>query len=136
MAREPGGVRGTDRGFPGLIPGFLGVKRDLQALPESHPPLQWTLIPDGAAGIDGHDVAAPHRGRKGNAVAGMNDTRFLTVAEVTEMMRVSRMTVYRLVHSGDLPAIRFGRSFRVPESAVEVAAANHVVEQSHIAEAG
>jgi excisionase family DNA binding protein len=28
------------------------------------------------------------------------------------------MTVYRLVHSGELPAVRFGRSFRIPESAV------------------
>ena len=28
------------------------------------------------------------------------------------------MTVYRLVHSGHLPAIRVGRSFRVPEQAV------------------
>ncbi|GAT72064.1 helix-turn-helix domain-containing protein [Microbacterium hydrocarbonoxydans] len=46
------------------------------------------------------------------------DVRFLTVAEVAEIMRVSKMTVYRLVHSGELPAIRFGRSFRVPESAV------------------
>nr|WP_243683115.1 helix-turn-helix domain-containing protein [Clavibacter michiganensis] len=44
----------------------------------------------------------------------LSDVRFLTVAEVAEMMRVSKMTVYRLVHSGDLPAIRFGRSFRVP----------------------
>jgi len=44
--------------------------------------------------------------------------RFLTVAEVAEMMRVSNMTVYRMVHSGELPAIRFGRSFRIPESAV------------------
>lgn len=48
----------------------------------------------------------------------LRDVRFLTVAEVADMMRVSRMTVYRLVHSGQLPAIRFGRSFRVPESAV------------------
>jgi excisionase family DNA binding protein len=47
-----------------------------------------------------------------------DDLRFLTVAEVAEVMRVSRMTVYRLVHSGELPAIRFGRSFRVPETAV------------------
>ena len=45
----------------------------------------------------------------------------LTVAEVAEMMRVSNMTVYRLVHSGDLPAVRFGRSFRIPESAVVAA---------------
>ena len=48
----------------------------------------------------------------------VQDVRFLTVAEVAELMRVSKMTVYRLVHSGDLPAIRFGRSYRVPESAV------------------
>jgi excisionase family DNA binding protein len=33
-------------------------------------------------------------------------------------MRVSKMTVYRLVHAGELPAVRFGRSYRVPESAV------------------
>jgi excisionase family DNA binding protein len=36
-------------------------------------------------------------------------------------MRVSKMTVYRLVHSGELPAVRFGRSYRVPESAVSEA---------------
>lgn len=47
------------------------------------------------------------------------DVRFLTVAEVADMMRVSNMTVYRLVHSGELPAVRFGRSFRIPETAVE-----------------
>ena len=43
---------------------------------------------------------------------------FLTVAEVAAMMRVSKMTVYRLVHSGELPAVRVGRSFRVPEDEV------------------
>lgn len=48
----------------------------------------------------------------------LSEVRFLTVAEVAEMMRVSTMTVYRMVHAGDLPAIRFGRSFRIPESAV------------------
>jgi excisionase family DNA binding protein len=51
----------------------------------------------------------------------LSDVRFLTVAEVAVMMRVSNMTVYRLVHSGELPAVRFGRSFRIPESAVEIA---------------
>lgn len=43
---------------------------------------------------------------------------FMTVAEVATVMRVSKMTVYRLVHSGELPAVRVGRSFRVPEEAV------------------
>ena len=48
----------------------------------------------------------------------LGKVRFLTVAEVASIMRVSKMTVYRLVHAGELPAIRFGRSYRVPESAV------------------
>jgi excisionase family DNA binding protein len=48
-----------------------------------------------------------------------SDQRFLTVAEVASTMRVSKMTVYRLVHSGELPAVRVGRSFRVPEAAVD-----------------
>ncbi|MGI6878696.1 helix-turn-helix domain-containing protein [Microbacterium sp. gxy059] len=46
------------------------------------------------------------------------EPRFLTVAEVADLMRVSKMTVYRLVHAGELPAVRFGRSYRVPASAV------------------
>lgn len=53
---------------------------------------------------------------------------FLTVAEVAEVMRVSKMTVYRLVHSGELPAVRFGKSYRVPESAVAAYLAQAVVE--------
>ncbi len=56
----------------------------------------------------------------------LSDVRFLTVAEVAAMMRVSKMTVYRQVHAGELPAIRFGRSFRVPESAVQEALQHHV----------
>ncbi|WP_456607659.1 helix-turn-helix domain-containing protein [Blastococcus sp. SYSU DS0617] len=43
---------------------------------------------------------------------------FLTVTEVAAIMRVSKMTVYRLVHGGELSAVRVGRSFRVPEPAV------------------
>jgi len=56
--------------------------------------------------------------RWGNGMPDLSDVRFLTVAEVAEIMRVSKMTVYRLVHSGELPAVRFGRSYRVPETAV------------------
>jgi excisionase family DNA binding protein len=47
-----------------------------------------------------------------------SEVQFLTVAEVAGLMRVSKMTVYRLVHSGELTAVRVGRSFRVPEHAV------------------
>jgi excisionase family DNA binding protein len=48
----------------------------------------------------------------------MSDVVFLTIAEVAARMRVSKMTVYRLVHGGDLPAVRVGRSFRVTEDDV------------------
>lgn len=53
-----------------------------------------------------------------NEQTGPAKVQFLTVAEVAAMMRVSKMTVYRLVHAGELPAVRVGRSFRVPEMAV------------------
>jgi excisionase family DNA binding protein len=48
----------------------------------------------------------------------LSDVKFLTVAEVATIMRVSKMTVYRLVHSKELEAVQVGRSFRVPEQAV------------------
>ncbi|KDN74837.1 hypothetical protein DF19_27520 [Streptomyces olindensis] len=46
------------------------------------------------------------------------EINFLTVGEVASIMGVYKMTVYRLVHSGHLPAVRVGRGFRVPEEAV------------------
>ncbi len=45
--------------------------------------------------------------------------RFLTAQEVAELLRVSTMTVYRLIKAGDLPAIRVGRSFRVRDVDVD-----------------
>ena len=45
--------------------------------------------------------------------------RFLTVQEVADMLRVSSMTVYRLIKAGDLPAVRVGRSFRVRDTDVD-----------------
>lgn len=38
---------------------------------------------------------------------------FLTVAEVAALMRVSTMTVYRLIKAGELPSIRVGKSYRI-----------------------
>jgi excisionase family DNA binding protein len=39
--------------------------------------------------------------------------RFLTPAEVAEQLRVSSMTVYRLIKSGELRAARIGKSYRL-----------------------
>ena len=44
--------------------------------------------------------------------------KFLTVAEVAGILRLSKMSVYRLFHSGQLEAVQFGRSFRVTEKAL------------------
>ncbi|MFZ0530807.1 MAG: helix-turn-helix domain-containing protein [Propionicimonas sp.] len=51
-------------------------------------------------------------------VLPLGATRYLKVAEVAAALRVSRMSVYRLIHAGDLDAVRVGRNFRVPEQAV------------------
>jgi excisionase family DNA binding protein len=58
--------------------------------------------------------------------------RYLTVAEVAETMRVSKMTVYRLVHGGELPAVRVGRSYRVPQDALDAYLAASSVERDRM----
>ena len=42
-------------------------------------------------------------------------SRFLTVAEVADQMRVSTMTVYRLIKAGEIGAVRVGKSYRISE---------------------
>ncbi len=42
--------------------------------------------------------------------------RLLTVREVADAIRVSTMTVYRLIKGGDLQAIRVGKHFRIREA--------------------
>jgi len=48
-------------------------------------------------------------------VQSVSRARFLTVAEVAAVMRVSTMTVYRLIKGGELAATRVGRSYRIDE---------------------
>ena len=62
-------------------------------------------------------MMASTNGPAGNS-GDISEVKFLTVAEVATVMRVSKMTVYRLVHNGELPAVRVGRSFRVSEDDV------------------
>jgi excisionase family DNA binding protein len=46
-------------------------------------------------------------------------SEFVTVAEVARHLRVSNMTVYRLINAGDLPALRIGKSYRLREEDVD-----------------
>lgn len=43
---------------------------------------------------------------------------YLSVAQVAGHLNVSKMTIYRLVHTGKLPAVRIGQSYRVSEDAM------------------
>ena len=45
--------------------------------------------------------------------------RLLTVAEVAATMRVSNMTVYRLIKGGEIAALRVGKNYRIRESDVD-----------------
>jgi excisionase family DNA binding protein len=61
------------------------------------------------------------RAEKGGFVVPGDEgrTRYVTVAEVAAQLRVSNMTVYRLVQAGSLPALRVGRSYRIREDDVD-----------------
>jgi excisionase family DNA binding protein len=48
----------------------------------------------------------------------MSGDRLLTVREVADAMRISKMTVYRLVKGGQLAAIRVGRNYRIRQAAL------------------
>jgi excisionase family DNA binding protein len=45
--------------------------------------------------------------------------QLLTVSEVAEMLRVSDMTVYRLIKAGELRALQIGKSYRLREEDVD-----------------
>ena len=57
---------------------------------------------------------------------GWRDLTFLKVDEIARIMRISKMTVYRLINSGELRATKIGRSFRIRQSAFD-----HYLERNH-----
>lgn len=52
----------------------------------------------------------------------------LTADEVADMLRVSTMTVYRLIRRGELPAVRVGRSYRVRQPDLDAYLHGQVVD--------
>lgn len=50
----------------------------------------------------------------------MEDPKLLTVPEISQVLRVSKMTVYRLIKGGAFNgAVQIGSSYRVPEAVVK-----------------
>jgi excisionase family DNA binding protein len=58
--------------------------------------------------------------------------RLLTAAEVADDLRVSTMTVSRLIRRGDLPAVRVGRNYRVRVADLESYLAEQVVDPASV----
>jgi excisionase family DNA binding protein len=58
---------------------------------------------------------------------GRVEGTLMTVAEVAGVLRVSTMTVYRLIKAGELPAIRIGKSFRIQHHDLQAFLAGGIV---------
>lgn len=58
-----------------------------------------------------------HPADPGKQPAASDLPHLLTVAEIAVLVRVSRMTIYRMIRRGELPAIVVGRSYRIPAEA-------------------
>lgn len=56
------------------------------------------------------------------------NSEFMTVSEVAHLMRVSNMTVYRLIKSGALRAVQVGNRYRLRESDVHRYLDEHYVK--------
>jgi len=61
--------------------------------------------------------ASPAAPASADLPASLAEVRYLTVAEMATALRISKITVYRLIHEGELAALRIGRDFRIPVSA-------------------
>lgn len=60
-------------------------------------------------------------------------THLLTAGEVADELRVSTMTVYRLIRSGDLAAVRVGRNYRVRRDDLDAYLDAQVVDPEQMA---
>lgn len=60
------------------------------------------------------------------------DDQLWTAAEVAERLRVSTMTIYRLIRSGELPAVRIGRNYRVRQEDLEAYLEDQVVQPDDV----
>jgi excisionase family DNA binding protein len=60
------------------------------------------------------------------------DDRLLTAAEVADQLRVSTMTIYRLIRRGELAAVRVGRNYRVRERDLAAYLEHQVVDPAGV----
>jgi excisionase family DNA binding protein len=58
----------------------------------------------------------------------LSRAQFLTVAEVARRLRLSDMTVYRMIKAAELPSVRVGKSYRVREEDLDAYLAKRYTE--------
>ena len=49
----------------------------------------------------------------------VEDVSFITPEEAASYLRLDRTTVYRLIDSGEIPARRIGRQWRIPKAELD-----------------
>ena len=47
-----------------------------------------------------------------------NGNKYFTVREVAEILKVTERTIYNLIESGELKAVKVGDLWRIPESSL------------------
>lgn len=56
----------------------------------------------------------------------MGMSEILTVKEVAELLKTSRVQVRKMIQSGELPAVMVGREYRIPVEAIKLFVANNL----------
>lgn len=56
---------------------------------------------------------------------------FLTVREVSNVLRLSILTIYKYIKELKLEAVEFGGHYRIPRSTLETFIKKHRVEKKH-----
>ncbi len=59
------------------------------------------------------------RSREQYGVDNRKKPRWVAVAEVAEMLSITRREVYYMVEAGELPGVKLGRAVRIPLEALE-----------------
>lgn len=66
-----------------------------------------------------HQTTCASERQEVERIMGEDREQMLTVGEVGEWLRVHPDTVRRWIDGGELPGLKVGRTYRVPESEVE-----------------
>lgn len=56
----------------------------------------------------------------------MGMSEILTVKEVAELLKTSRVQVRKMIQSGELPSVMVGRVYRIPVEAIKFFVANNL----------